>query len=55
MPDQSIVSIARELAEALLAASQQSAAHEEPQKKISALERELIEAYRAEITEALEV
>jgi hypothetical protein len=53
-PNQPIASIARSLAAALWAAAENSNAHDEPQKKISELEKELIEAYRAELAETLE-
>lgn len=53
MSDHNLASIARDLAAALLAAAQKHNAHDEPQKQISALEKELIEAYRAEAVETL--
>jgi hypothetical protein len=52
---QPIASIARSLAAALMAAAEQHNAHDEPQEKISKLEKELIEAYRAELIETLRV
>jgi hypothetical protein len=55
MSDRTIASIARDLAAALLAAAEKHNAHDEPQKQISALEKELVEAYRAEIVETLRV
>jgi hypothetical protein len=55
MSDQSIASIARSLAAAILAAKRQDNAHDEPQQKISKLEKALVEAYRAEIIETVRV
>jgi hypothetical protein len=53
MSNQSIASVARKLAAALLAATWKDNANDEPQKEISALERELIEEFQAEIVEVL--
>jgi RNA processing factor Prp31 len=55
MSDQSIASIARSLAAAILVAARRDNAHDEQQKKISKLEKELVEAYRAEMVETLRV
>jgi hypothetical protein len=55
MSDRTIASIARDLALALLKAAQRDNAHDEPQREISKLEKELIEAYRAEAVETLRV
>jgi hypothetical protein len=55
MSDHAIARIARNLAAALLAAAEKHNAHDEPQKQISALEKQLVEEYRAEIVETLRV
>jgi hypothetical protein len=52
---QTLVTVARCLAAALEAAAAKSNAHDEPQQKISALEKELIEAYQAELIETIRV
>jgi hypothetical protein len=52
---QTFVTIARCLAAALEAAAAKNNAHDEPQQQISALEKQLIEAYRAELQEELRV
>jgi hypothetical protein len=49
----SLVTIARCLAAALEAAATKKNAHDAPQRKISELENELIEAYRAELQETI--
>jgi hypothetical protein len=53
MSDRTIANIARDLAAALDAAARKHNAHDEPQKTISELEKQLIEAYRAEAVETL--
>lgn len=53
-PNQPIASIARSLAAALMDAAARANAHDEPQKKISSLEKELMEAYQAELADSLE-
>jgi hypothetical protein len=54
-PPLSIETIARKLAAALMAAAAQSHAHDEPQREISSLEKQLIEAFRNELQEAMTV